>query len=148
NNVGEVTFAIDCVPCFQATDRLVLADDTQVTSTLSQAGGFLELGAFPAQITGNVEVAGDAFLRNGAVIDGDLTLTGTIIDQGGPTSYDVTGDTFYEPVDVPTQTSYTVSPGVDDLAVAGSASDSWAPGAYDEGSISPLGSATLTAGTY
>lgn len=148
NNVGEVIFSIDCVPCVQAADRLVFADDTQVTTTLAQAGGYFELGAAPARVTGNVEVAGDAFLRNGSVIDGNLTLTGMVIDQGGPTSYDVTGDTFYEPVEVPAQALLTVSPGTSDLAVAGGASASWTPGAYDEGSISPFGSATLTAGTY
>jgi hypothetical protein len=146
NNADSTSFVVRCVPCVHATNSFVQADSTTVTSAQVHGGTYFELGANASRVNGDVFVAGNAFLRSTAIVDGDLTLSGQIQSQG---AYTVTGTKSpFTPVAVLPIESHTITSGTQDRTVAMNATATWAPGSYDDGFVGSFGTAKLRAGTY
>jgi hypothetical protein len=146
NNAASTSFVVRCIPCVHATNSFVQADSTTVTSAQVHGGTYFELGANASRVNGDVFVAGNAFLRSTAIVDGDLTLSGQIQSQG---PYQVTGTKSpLTPVSVLPIESHTITSGTQDRTVAVNGTATWAPGSYDDGFVGSFGTANLSAGTY
>jgi hypothetical protein len=146
NNSDSTSFVVRCIPCVHATSSFVQADATTVTSAQVHGGTYFELGANSSRVNGDVFVAGNAFLRSTAIVDGDLTLSGQIQTQG---PYQITGTASpLTPVSVLPIESHPVTTGTQDRTVAVNGNANWAPGSYDDGFVGSFGTANLSAGTY
>jgi hypothetical protein len=150
NNAGETSFSVECVACVHATDSLLLADRTEVTSSDVLGGRYFELGSGNATATVNatngVRVDGNAFLRSTAVVAGDLTLAGTLQTQG---PFTVTGTLLQNtPVTIPPVSMFGVTVGTTDVSVPEFASLALSPGAYDEGFFDHDSVIALRSGYY
>src|SRR5690606_5509217 len=135
-----------------ANNQLIFADRAEVNAAQLLAGSYFELGDDGASIVGNVAADGNGFLRQGATIDGNLFLSGQLLFQGNFELDDpISGSYAFEtplPVAIPPVPTRSVTPGTGDLSVANSSTDSWSPGAYDEGHVGVNSTVTLRAGTY
>lgn len=152
NNEGSTTFNVQCVPCIHANQQIVSADRNKINAGQVLAGSYFELGENGSKVTGNVAVRGNAYLRIGAKIQGNIHSSGPFLYQGNaavdvPVSGTTTQNTPL-PYPFPAVPQKTVTTGPNDLNVANNASATWVPGNYDEGTLGTGSTVTLTAGTY
>jgi hypothetical protein len=99
-----------------------------------------------AQVTGDLESVGDVFLRNYAVINGDVTTGGHVNRQYGAMVTGVINE--HTPLPVYAVPTRSVSPGTKDVFLYRGQSMTLAPGAYDEIHAYAGSTLTLTAGVY
>ena len=133
--------------CINVSNNLLLADFSSITDSNVAVGNYWEMGV-GAEITGNVEVDGNAFFRGQPwapnTIDGDITLSGTLNQQQAVNL--ITGDFFENtavtPVIIPTQ-SHPYGGGW-----TGKCNETLAPGTYGNVSLNAGCSLTLVSGEY
>jgi hypothetical protein len=132
--------------CLHAEDTIVIGDHSEVFADRMHAGSFFDLGANSATVGGYVEVRGDARLRSTAVLDGDMTLMGSLSSDG---AFTVTGDvlenTPVAPLPIPVQ---SVTVGSANLSVGSNSTQTWNPGSYAVGFIGARSTVTITPGVY
>jgi hypothetical protein len=131
--------------CVFASQNLTLSDRDQVNAPVI-AGSFLTLGS-AATIIDNPAVDGNAFLKDQAVVQGNLTLHGTLQHQN---LFTITGTLSQNVADVPVPTlitrAFTVGTGTQ--SVANGAVVTLAPGNFGNMTFGTGAQVTLTNGTY
>ncbi len=128
-----------------SVDETVLSDRVTVTGAVGSAN-IVKLGV-NAAVTGDVVAGkGGCDLRNGAVVDGNLTTSGKLKPE---TTASVTG-TVSELATVPALTlpAITVSAGTTQVIVDAGLTVKLPPGSYSEVRVNTGGSLVLTSGTY
>jgi predicted acyltransferase (DUF342 family) len=131
--------------CVFASQNLTLKDRDQVTAPVI-AGSFLSLGS-AAKIIDNPAVNGNAFMADQSVVQGNLTLHGTLQHQN---TFTITGTLTQNVVDVmvPTLITKTFTVGTGNQSVANGAVVTLAPGNFGNMTFGAGAQVTLAAGTY
>lgn len=130
--------------CLLAEETLVVADRGDVTA-ITGAGTSFELGN-DASLTGDTFVDGGAFFRHRATVDGDLTLAGTLQNQG---VFTITGTlTENADVEVPGLPERAVSPGAGSLFVPHGTFFMFGPGNYGNVTLGARATVVFAPGTY
>jgi hypothetical protein len=145
---GDAIFFQMCLQeaeaCLFASEVLDIRDRTLVTA-VTGAGEFLELGS-NARINGSPVVDGDAFLRDRATINGDLTLSGILRRQN---IFTITGTlTENVDVDVPELPTRTFPVGTGFQFVANDSSAVLSPGTFGNMTLRARSQVTFAPGVY
>lgn len=128
--------------CLTGTERVDLKDRT--TTNASVEAGAFELGA-DAEVTGNINVDGAAFVRERGSVEGTLSVEGNYSEQNL-----VSVATLVENanVTIPALPQITVSAGSGFYEVPNDSTITLVPGAYGDAIIRARSTVTLTAGVY
>ncbi len=128
--------------CLTGTERVDLKDRT--TTLASVGAGEFELGA-DAQVTGDINVDGTAFVRERGSVAGTLSVEGAYSEQNL-----VSVATLVEnaSIDIPALPEIAVSAGVGFYEVPNETTVTLAPGSYGDAIIRARSTVTLTAGVY
>jgi len=131
--------------CVFASQNLDLRDRDQINAPVA-AGTFMTLGS-AATITDNPQVNGNAFMRDQSVVQGNLTLRGTLQHQ---TVFTITGALRENAADVliPTLATRTFAVGAGNQAVPNGAIVTLAPGNFGNMTFRARSQVTLVNGTY
>jgi predicted acyltransferase (DUF342 family) len=131
--------------CVLASQNLDLRDRDQITAPVA-AGTFMRLGS-AATITDNPQVNGNAFMRDQSVVQGDLTLRGTLQHE---TTFTITGTLRENAADVliPTLATRTFPVGAGNPVIANGAVVTLFPGNFGNMTFRARSQVTLVNGTY
>lgn len=143
NNFAKIE--VSRLAALQASAALSLADRVAVYAPFTIGGRQFELGS-QAVAHGSVMVDGNGFLRNNALVMGDLVLAGTVETQAGAEVLGTTRENAT--LSLPGIPVKTISYGSRDMTVNNDRTATWSPGNYQDGMIRARGKVTFTAGIY
>jgi hypothetical protein len=131
--------------CVFASQNLDLRDRDQITAPTA-AGTFMTIGS-AARVIDEPKVNGNAFMRDQSVVQGDLTLAGTLQHQN---TFTITGTLRENARDVllPALATRTFPVGTGTQVVPNNAIVSLTPGNFGAMTFRSRSQVTLTAGTY